>query len=173
MSLHSPSPRAHRSREPRARSRGSRRSRRRVLRPRRCSSSRDDEDRMPPRRSRPPCPRVLDDAFPLGRGDRHGRLVGHDLDHRLVLLDDVARLHEPATISPSVTPSPMSGSLNSQRAMIVSPRVTLASELRGLDDRRQDAVRERQVFHLERVGERRVEAGDAPGAPRGGGTPSR
>src|SRR5262249_26008767 len=61
-----------------------------------------------------------------------------------------------ATISPSVTPSPMSGSLNSNRAM---------SLLKACDfeQRRGDAVRERQVFVLQRVRERRVPAGDALG----------
>ena len=51
----------------------------------------------------------------LRRRDRHRRLVGHDLDHRLVFLTTSPGLTSHATISPSVTPSPMSGSLNSQR----------------------------------------------------------
>ncbi len=55
----------------------------------------------------------LEDLAGLGGGDRHRRLVGHDLDHGLVFLDRVALGDEPLTISPSVTPSPMSGSLNS------------------------------------------------------------
>jgi hypothetical protein len=37
----------------------------------------------------------LEDRPGLRRGDRDGGLVGHHLDHGLVFLDDVARLHEP------------------------------------------------------------------------------
>src|SRR5579863_2090342 len=36
-----------------------------------------------------------------------------------------------------------------------------ALRLRRVEDRREDPMGERQVFHLERVRERRVEAGDA------------
>src|SRR5438067_4589011 len=58
------------------------------------------------------------------------------------------------TISPSTTPSPMSGSLNSNWAM---------SGLVGfqLAQRPEDARRERQIVIFQRVGERRVPAGDA------------
>src|SRR5688572_25903751 len=56
-----------------------------------------------------------------------------------------------ATISPSTTPSPMSGRWNSKA---ISP-------LQGLPDRAEDAIGVGQVLVLERVRERRVEAGDA------------
>src|SRR4051812_18656462 len=58
------------------------------------------------------------------------------------------------TISPSTTPSPMSGSLNSNWAM---------SGLVGfqLAQRFEDPGRERQVLIFQRVGERRVPARDA------------
>src|SRR5687768_11749127 len=62
-----------------------------------------------------------------------------------------------ATISPSVTPSPMSGSLNSKRAM-------RASSVPGrFHDGGENAMRERQVIHLQRVGKRRIEPGDTHG----------
>src|SRR6185436_13796668 len=54
------------------------------------------------------------------------------------------------TISPSTTPSPMSGRWNSNA---ISP-------LQGLADRAEDAIGVGQVLVLQRVGERRVEAGD-------------
>src|SRR5581483_2254543 len=57
------------------------------------------------------------------------------------------------TISPSTTPSPMSGSLNSKRAMSGLIRFQLAQRLR-------DPRRERQVIVFQRVRERRVPAGD-------------
>src|SRR5260221_7087965 len=62
-----------------------------------------------------------------------------------------------ATISPSVTPSPMSGSLNSKRDMRVS------SVPGRFYDGRQDAVRKGQVFHFQSIGERRVETGHPDG----------
>jgi hypothetical protein len=37
----------------------------------------------------------LDDLPGLRRRDRHRRLVGHDVDHRLVFFDDVTGLHVP------------------------------------------------------------------------------
>src|SRR5947207_824025 len=58
------------------------------------------------------------------------------------------------TISPSTTPSPMSGSLNSKWAMSGLVGFQLAQRL-------EDARRERQVLVFQRVWERRVPAGDA------------
>src|SRR5262245_40025523 len=67
------------------------------------------------------------------------------------------------TISPSTTPSPMSGSLNSKVAIwTCSPVQQLGDESRGLTDALQDARRTRQVLVLQGVGERRVPPGDAP-----------
>src|SRR5262245_51253446 len=64
------------------------------------------------------------------------------------------------TISPSTTPSPMSGSLNSKVAIDVSPGLS-GDEGGGLADPLEDARRPREVIVLEGVGERRVPAGDA------------
>src|SRR5256886_4051434 len=58
------------------------------------------------------------------------------------------------TISPSTTPSPMSGNLNSNWAMSGLVCFQLAQ-------RSEDARRERQVLAFQRVGKRRVPAGDA------------
>src|SRR5205085_6702330 len=58
------------------------------------------------------------------------------------------------TISPSTTPSPMSGSLNSNWAMSGLVDFQLAQ-------RPEDARRERQVVILQRVRERRVPARDS------------
>src|SRR3954470_16642296 len=58
------------------------------------------------------------------------------------------------TISPSTTPSPMSGSLNSNWAMSGLIRFQPAQRF-------EDPRRERQVVVFERVRERRVPAGDA------------
>src|SRR5882757_8149309 len=60
-----------------------------------------------------------------------------------------------ATISPSVTPSPISGSLNSKRAM------RLSSVPGRFYDGRQDAVRKGQVLHFQGVGKWSVETGHA------------
>src|SRR5258708_3571764 len=60
------------------------------------------------------------------------------------------------TISPSVTPSPMSGSLNSYLGMGSSVPCCF-------DDRGQDAVRQRQVFHFQAVGKGRIEPRDPNG----------
>src|SRR5450432_1635150 len=83
------------------------------------------------------------------------------------------------TISPSATPSPISGSLNSnfamgrfsrwdQDAVLVSGQVrrptgarSRALRPRAIEQCWQNAVRKRHILHLEAVRERRIEAGHA------------
>ena len=110
----------------------------------------------------------LDDHARLWRGDRHGGLVGHDLDDRLVLDDYVPGLHEPRDDLPLGDPLTDIRQLELPPCHLALPRTWPSRRARAECGARAVGTPSRASTEREYRSRTR-----APAAPRDAGRPAR